>query len=227
MLLIGAILYHLAVCGALLKPQATPRPIDGAYQTVTIDEDQGVVHDDEAKTSSKGRCSYLTSFCASISHTFRLDLFKSVQYWLITFISTMIMMTQTSWVIYFVPYINISREYSLADAANFVVVFGTGKMLGTVIVGPIVEKSGLGSNFWMGVSLLVTSLNFLVDPWLMSYWPIIVNVFILGCFYSFLYILTDVITKETIGVDQLGIALGWIGLKGGLFRLLFLFFPGM
>ena len=223
MLLIGAIFSHLAVCGAFLKPQVTPE----YYKEVNVSEDQGVVDDDATRTRSKDLCSYITSCCTSITDTFRLDLFTSVPYWLITFIYAMIVMTHTSWVIYFVPYMNVSKGYSLVDATNFVVVMGTGKILGNVIVGPVVGKSGLGSNVWMCISLLVTCVNYVVDPWLMSYWPIAVNVFIFGCFDSFLYNIFDVITKETIGVDQLGMALGWIGLKGGIFRFSFLFFPGM
>ena len=213
MLLIGVIFSHLVVCGALLKP---PQAAPGDYQTVSVD-------DDAAKTSSKGRCSCLIS----ISHAFRLDLFKSVSYWLIAFVFVMPSMMYASWLIYFVPYINVYKGYSLHDATNFVVVFGFGKIAGNLTIGPLVEKSCLGSFAWMGVSIVVISINYCIDPWLMYYWSIVVNAFLYGYFNSIFYVLNDVITKETIGVDQLGIALGWIGLKGGIMRLSFLFFPGM
>ena len=80
MLLLGGILSHLAVCGALMKEPAVTRirPND-EYQTVALNEDTG---DGEA-TSNSRCCSCFNSVHSFISHTFKLGLFSLPAFWLI------------------------------------------------------------------------------------------------------------------------------------------------
>ncbi|XP_071803146.1 monocarboxylate transporter 14-like isoform X2 [Asterias amurensis] len=270
MMLLGAIICNLTVCGALLKPRDKTTSGHGDYQAVDKDGDQRVNKDDDQRADKDGdqcadkdgdqqvdkygdqqvnkgggrravddqedreypqsRASNHKTIRKFITSNLNLYLFTSVRYWLVTFVTVMTWLTFAAWMIYFVPYVTISKGYSLHEAANFVLIFGVGKLVGCLLVGqtiPACRKIGIGANVWMLVSTFVLATYFFVDPWLTASWAISVNASVLGCFHSFTFVLYDVITKEAIGVDQLGSALGWIGLKAGIVRFAFLFFPGL
>ncbi|XP_033639834.1 monocarboxylate transporter 14-like [Asterias rubens] len=278
MMLLGAIICNLTVCGALLKPRDKTTSGHGDYQAVDKDGDQRAekdgdqcadedgdpradkdgdqkvdkhgdqqvdkygdqqvnkgggrraVDDQEDRECPQSRASNHKTIRKLITSNLHLYLFTSVRYWLVMFVTVMTWLTFAAWVIYFVPYVTISKGYSLHEAANFVLIFGVGKIVGSLLVGqtvPACRKIGIGANVWMLVSTFVLATYFFVDPWLTASWAISVNASVLGCFHSFTFVLYDVITKEAIGVDQLGSALGWIGLKAGIARFAFLFFPGL
>ena len=258
LMLIGAIVMHLAVYGALLKPAATPAGRTGDYQTVAVAEAEdhgagvdgadgadgagaegggadgggaeggsgdGAGPDGAVGTSSRCPCS--SSVFVYISRVVHFELFTSKSYWLVVFISVFSMTMHTAWVIYFVPHTYISKGFPLSDCTTFVIVYGIGKIIGNSTVGILAQTLGMsGINILMGISIVVPSINFIVDPWLMSSVLIEANALIYGFFTTCFYILLDVITKETVGVELLGNALGWIALKAGIVRFLFLFFPG-
>ena len=221
-MLLGALFFNLTVCGALMKSR------DGGYKAVDNGK-QSVVDDQDNGASRQSRSSHRTSICNLIAMNLPLDLFTSVRYWLITFASVMFFFCMYAWLIYFVPHVTMSKGFSPTDAANFVLVFGVGKMLGHLLVGQAVsacDKIGLDANVCMLISLGVMSTYYFIDPCLIISWAIYVSVFIYGCFHSFTYTLFDVITKEAIGADQLGSAFGWIAFKCGAMRSALLFFPG-
>ncbi|XP_033646638.1 monocarboxylate transporter 12-like [Asterias rubens] len=230
MMLLGALFFNLTVCGALIKPEDKTTSGNGGYHSVDKDGDHSAIDDQEDGSSRQSRSSTCTTIRKLITASLQLDLFTSVRYWLVTFVTVMTWLTFAAWVIYFVPYVTISKGYSLSEAANFVLIFGIGKILGSLLVGQTVSvcgQIGLGANVWMSFAIFTTSTYFFVDPWLTASWAISVGAFFFGCFHSFMFILGDVITKEAIGVDQLGCALGWIGFKAGVVRFAFLFFPGL
>ena len=75
MLLLGGILSHLAVCGALMKEPAAIKKINNKdeYQTVTVDEEQRDISDREPASNSRCR-SCLNSVSTFISKNFQTSL---------------------------------------------------------------------------------------------------------------------------------------------------------
>ncbi|XP_033636135.1 monocarboxylate transporter 12-like [Asterias rubens] len=226
MLLLGGILSHLAVCGALMKEPAVTRirPND-EYQTVALNEDTG---DGEA-TSNSRCCSCFNSVHSFISQTFKLGLFSLPSFWLIIFMCNIWMMMNTAWVIYFVVYTTESKGFSLGDASNCVVSYGIGRILSSITVGPLVKnfKVRLSNSAWLGLGLFLSSLYYLIDPWLMSFWPVLVAAFIYGFFKVMIHIQFDLVVIESFGADRMGLFLGWNGLFTGVTGLFTLYFPGL
>ncbi|XP_038052797.1 monocarboxylate transporter 12-like [Patiria miniata] len=214
-MLLGSLLSHLVICGALFRTNQKTGKRNGDYELVTGGT--------SAVDSSQKRHSVL----ATMKDIFKIDLFTSPKYWLVVFVFVCTTVTNTAWVVYFALNATLSKSFSLADAAAFLTVFGVAKIVGNLLTGLFDSCKAVGTNAWMGLSLFASSACYLVDPILVSYWSIMVYVFIYGCFHSFLYTLMDVIAKESVGLGQLGSALGWIGLKAGLVRALILFFPGL
>ena len=84
----------------------------------------------------------------------------------------------------------------------------------------------IGNIGWLGIGLIMLSMYYLIDPWLMSFWPFLVATFIYGCMLSLPMIQFDIVIIELFGVDKLGLALGLDGLIAGVSRILSLYFPG-
>ena len=226
MLLLGGILSHHAVCGALMKEPAVTRirPND-EYQTVALNEDTG---DGEA-TSNSRCCSCFNSVHSFISQTFKLGLFSLPAFWLIIFMYNIWMMMNIAWVIYFVAYTTESKGFSLGDASNCVVSYGIGRILSSITVGPLVKNFkvlSLSNSAWLGLGLFLSSLYYLIDPWLMSFWPVLVAAFIYGYFTVMVHIQFDLVVIESFGADRMGFFLGWNGFFTGVTGLFTLYFPG-
>ena len=84
MLLLGAILSHLGVCGALMKEPATTRSND-EYQTVALVQETAVTGEGE-EAASNSRCrSCRNSVSSFISETLKISLLSSLPFWLIVF----------------------------------------------------------------------------------------------------------------------------------------------
>ena len=134
-----------------------------------------------------------------------------------------------AWVIYFVVYTTVSKGFSLGDASNFVVSYGIGRIISSLTVGPLVKNFqvlSLSNSAWLGLGLFISSLYYLIDPWLMSYWPIIVAAFICGYFTVMVHIQVDLVIIESFGADQMGFFMGWNGLFTGVTGLFTLYLPG-
>ncbi len=84
----------------------------------------------------------------------------------------------------------------------------------------------ISNSAWLGIALFMMSLYYLIDPWLMSYWPVLVAALTCGYFDSVAMIQFDIVIIEIFGADQMGVVLGWAGLVAGVSRLLLLYFPG-
>ncbi|XP_038061520.1 monocarboxylate transporter 12-like [Patiria miniata] len=218
MMLLGALLSHLVVCGALLRPNKKLNIQINDYEIISED-----VSADETSPVDYGCRCILTS----IKDLFKTDMFTSPGYWLVVLVTIVTTVAATAWVVYFAPNVNQSKHFSLADAAIFVSIFGVGKIVGNLAACFFDSCQVVSTNAWMGLVVIGSCACFLIDPLLNSYWPIMVYAFIYGCFHSCTYTLLDVLTKKSVGAEQLGSALGWIGLKAGLVRALFVFFPGL
>ncbi|XP_038049509.1 monocarboxylate transporter 12-like [Patiria miniata] len=218
LMLIGSILLHLAVCGALLRTHPVTNQRDGDYAIVTN------TSSDDKTIRDKFR---ILSVLTSMKNAVNIDLFALSGYWLVVLISIFTTVAATAWFVYFTAHTNQYKGFSLSEVVAFVSVFGVGKILGNLAVAFIGGYQFIGMNLLMGLAVTVSSACFLTDLLLESYWPIMAYVFVYGFFQSFIYTLLDVMTKETVGVERLGSALGWIGLKCGFVRALFLFLPGL
>ena len=139
------------------------------------------------------------------------------------------MMMNTAWVIYFVVYTTESKGFSLGDASNCVVSYGIGRILSSITVGPLVKNFkvlSLSNSAWLGLGLFLSSVYYLIDPWLMSFWPVLVAAFIYGYFKVLVHIQFDLVVIESFGADRMGLFLGWNGLFTGVTGLFTLYFPG-
>ncbi|XP_071801352.1 monocarboxylate transporter 12-like [Asterias amurensis] len=225
MLLLGAIFSHLAVCGALMKEPAVKRSNE-EYQRIALNDDTG---DGEA-TSNSRCCSCFISAHSFISQTFKLGLFSLPSFWLIIFMCNIWMMMNVAWIIYFVVYTTVSKGFSLGDASNCVVSYGIGRIISSLTVGPLVKNFrvlSLSNSAWLGLGLFLSSLYYLIDPWLMSFWPILVAAFIYGYFKVMVHIQFDLVIIESFGADQMGFFMGWNGLFTGVTGLFTLYLPGL
>ncbi|XP_071795469.1 monocarboxylate transporter 12-like [Asterias amurensis] len=226
MLLLGAILSHLAVCGALMKEPAAIKNKD-EYQTVTVDEEQRDISDREPASNSRCR-SCLNSVSTFISKNFGTSLLSSTSFWVMVFMLNIWMMMYTAWFIYFVPYAIVSKGFSQTDASVFLVCFGSGRFLGHATLSALVKQFHvIGNKGWLGIGLLMMSVYYALDPWLISYWPTCVGTFIFGYSFAIPVIQIDVVIIEIFGANQLGLVLGWNGLIAGVSRILSLYFPGL
>ncbi|XP_033626387.1 monocarboxylate transporter 12-like isoform X1 [Asterias rubens] len=226
MLLLGAIFSHLGVCGALMKEPAVTRSYD-EYQTVDVIEEPAVTGEGEADASNSRCHSCLETVHSFFSKTFNISLLSSTSFWLINFMMNIWMIMYTAWFIYFVPN-TISKGLSLKEASTCVVIYGIGRLPASVTIGPLVRYiPGINNSGWLGIGLVTQCIYYLLDPWLITYWPIFWAAFIFGYFSAVLLLLFDVIIIDIFGADQLGSVLGLIGPSAGLSRIFSLYFPGL
>ncbi len=217
---------HLAVCGALVKPPDASRSQDG-YEAAHTDEEQET-RDDEVVPSNHFGCSCFTTVYSFARDTFRLGLFSSISFWLIVFIYSVWLMIYSAWLIYYVQYTTAFKGVTMEDASHFIVAYGIGRIVACFLIGPLVQSVQVVSTYiWLAGAVLLVAIYYAVDPWLTSYWAIIANAFVFGNANSFNLILVDVVIKETFGKEQMGHALGLLGLATGSTILLLLYFPGL
>ncbi|XP_071795626.1 monocarboxylate transporter 12-like [Asterias amurensis] len=226
MLLLGGVFLHLAVIGALVKPPAASRSQDG-YEAALTDEEQET-GEDNVKPSNRSGCSCFTTVYSFTRDTFKLGLFSSISFWLVLFVYTVTEMTNCAWLIYYVQYTTVSKGFTLEDASHFIVAFGIGRAISSIVIGPLVQAvKVVSATIWFAVVLLLITVYFAVDPWLTSYWPIITNSLFYGIVLSSHFILLNVVIKDSFGKEQMGHVLGWLGVASGSSMLLLLYFPGL
>ncbi|XP_033638836.1 monocarboxylate transporter 12-like [Asterias rubens] len=224
MLLLGGLLLHLAVCGALMKPPAASRSQDG-YEAALTDEEQETGEDKVAPSNCFGCFTLVYSFTRD---TFQLGLFSSISFWLVALMYSIYLMTNSAWLIYYVQYATVYKEFTLEDASHFIVAFGLGRGFSCFVIGPLVQTVQVFSTHtWIALALLLQTIYFALDPWLTSYWLITGNAFVFGNAVSVSAILLDVVVKETFGKEQMGHVFGWTGSLAGVTFLLLLYFPGL
>ncbi|XP_033639069.1 monocarboxylate transporter 12-like [Asterias rubens] len=226
MLLLGALSLHLAVFGALMKPPAASGSQDG-YEAALTDEEQET-REDKVAPSNRFGCSCFTKVYSFARDTFQLGLFSSLSFWLVLFLYIMMDITHSAWIIYYVQYTTVSKGFILEDAAHFVVAFGLGTTISSIVIGPLFQAVQVVSAYvWLAAYLLLCAIYYAVDPWLTSYWPIVANTFVYGSALSIAFILIDVVNKKIFGKERLGHAVGLFGLSTGVTSLLLLYFPGL
>lgn len=119
------------------------------------------------------------------------------------------------------------KGLTLEHASHFVVSFGVGRTIASIVIGPLFQAVQVFSAYvWLAGALLMCAIYFAVDPWLTSYWPIVANTFFYGTAVSMATILLDVVNTKIFGKERLGRAMGLLGLLSSVASLLLLFFPG-
>ncbi len=203
MLLLGGLLLHLAVCGALLKPLDAGRSRDGFEAAQTDDEQE--TREDEVVPSNRFSCFCFTTVYSLLRDTFRLGLFSSISFWFVASLISIWTMTTTAWLIYCVQYSTLYKGFTLEDASHFIVAFGVGRAVGCIVIGPLVKIADVVStHIWLALAILIIAIYYAVDPWLISYWSITANSFLFGNAVSMASVLTTVFIKETFGKEQMG-----------------------
>ncbi|XP_071795973.1 monocarboxylate transporter 6-like [Asterias amurensis] len=226
MLLLGVLLLHLAVIGALMKPPAASGSQDG-YEAALTDEEQET-GDDDVVPSNRFCCSCFTKVFSFARDIFQLELFSSLSFWLVLFVFIMMDITHSAWIIYYVQYTTVSKRFTLEDASHFVVAFGFGRTISSIVIGPLFQAVQVVSAYvWLAGALLMAAMYYGVDPWLTSYWPIMASTFLYGIATSSASILIDVVNKEIFGKERMGHAVGLFGLLSSVTSLLLLYFPGL
>ena len=225
MLLLGGGLLHLAVVGALMKPPAASGSQDGYEGALTDEEPE--TRDDDVVPSNRCGCSCFSTVFSFTRDTFQLELFSSMSFWLVLFVFIMMEMTCSAWLIYYVQYTTVYKGFTLEDASHFVVSYGVGRTIASIVIGLLFQAVQVFSAYvWLAASLLICAIYFAVDPWLSSYWPIVANTFFYGTAVSMATILVDVVNTKIFGKERLGCAMGLLGLLSSVASLLLLFFPG-
>ncbi|XP_071795924.1 monocarboxylate transporter 2-like [Asterias amurensis] len=226
MLLLGALLLHLTVIGALMKPPAASRSQDG-YEAAHTDEEQETGKDKLAPRNRCG-CSCFNPLYSFARDTFQIGLFSSVSFWLVVALYSGWHMIYSGWVIYYVQYTTMSKQFTLEDASQFLFAFGIGRLTACFAIGPLVQSvQVVSTHIWLAGALLLVAVYYAVDPWLTSYLSIIVNAFVFGNAVSTVSTLSDVVVKETFDKEQMGHVFGWLGVVSGSASLLLLYLPGL
>ncbi|XP_071795982.1 monocarboxylate transporter 12-like [Asterias amurensis] len=226
MLLLGALLLHLAVCGALIKPPSATGSQDG-YEAALTDEEQETM-DNNVEPSNRFGCFCFSTIYSFTKNTFQLGLFSSISFWLVVFVFIVMELTYCAWLIYYVQYTTVYKGFTLEDASHFVVAYGVGRTIASIVIGPLFQAVQVVSAYvWLAASLLICAIYFAVDPWLTSYWPIVANTFVYGTAVSTATILVDVVNTKIFGKEMLGHAVGLIMLSSSVTSLLLLYFPGL
>ncbi|XP_071801418.1 monocarboxylate transporter 12-like [Asterias amurensis] len=217
LLLIGAISFHLAVCGALMVVVDKRRTSEvRKYDKVEQEENQ-------SGQETNHRCSTLWK---CVVDSFDMNLLRNPRYWAAATIYCSTRATLDMWTIFFVSMAQ-SKGFSPEDAAIFVTVAGVGNVLSKLIQGFIVDrvfKSYLG---FMFVMLATSSAMFCATPWLDSYWLMMMSSFSVLFCLGVLTCLQDLLFKQVFGVERMVGVYGWLGLKTGALRLAIEFLPGL
>ena len=227
MLLLGGLLLHLTVCGALTISPAAPLSQDGLYEAARTIEDQEAIINDKVVPRSCFSCSCLTTIYSFFRDTFRLGLFSSISFWLVVFTVCVWRMTCSAWIIYFVQYSTVYKDFTLEDTSQFIVSYGIGRLAACVVISPLVDSVQVVSTYtWLAIAQLLVAVYYAVDPWLISYWAMMANAFVYGNAFAMSSVLKDVATKKVFGKEQMGHAMGLLGTAAGSTILLLLYFPG-
>ncbi|XP_038066395.1 monocarboxylate transporter 12-like [Patiria miniata] len=217
MLLLGGITMHLAACGALLRIADKPTHREG-YQTLN-----------SSPETSSGRNNILKScgrFLKSIVMNLNLGLLSKFSYWSVYVIYVTSKYAIDSWVIYFVS-LSQSCGLSLEEAATIVTVAGVGNLLAKVGQGIVTDRGILPYWVLLAVATAISAAAFCATPWLATYWTLMASALLILIADGVVSCLSDVLTKQVIGVELLASAYGWIGIQNTICRFTLGFIPGL
>ena len=217
MLLMGAIFAHLAVCGALMRTAGGGKPRTNAYQRIPSDAPSST-----HQPSFRSGCFLLwKGFTANLD----LSLLWNPRFWTVATLYGNVKFVFDMWSIYFVSATQ-SNGYSVEEAAVFVTVGGVGSLIAKISQGFIVDRGFISCWWLMSVSMVISSAAYCATPWLTSYWAMMTATSLILITDGLFTCLTDVLTKQVLGVDLLAGAYGWTAIVATVFQFAISFLPG-
>ncbi|XP_071809494.1 monocarboxylate transporter 12-like [Asterias amurensis] len=220
MMIIGAISLHLAVCGALMVTVGKNICQLNGYKRLHPENHADQL---ESKTSFLSQCATMVKTTAK---NLDMNILSNWRYWAVGVIIIINKFAFDMWVIYFVSQIQ-SKGFTIEDATFFVTVAGVGDLIIKILQGVCVDRGIISHWLLMTSAIIVGSVTYCATPWLNSYWTLMSAAFLTLVSDGLLACLTDVVTKQVLGVELLAGAYGWLGLKTTMLRISMGFIPGL
>ncbi|XP_038055875.1 monocarboxylate transporter 12-like [Patiria miniata] len=219
-LLIGGIMSHGVVCGALMVTK-------GAADSTKPKTDYQYLAGKNESSASRGttvpsRC------CASwekVSGSLNLGLMCSARYWSVAIIFCTTNFAYDMWIVYFVTHA-LAQGFTIQDASHFILVAGIGNLVSKVVQGSVTDR-GLAPSWCMSaVATVVGSVSLCGTALTTSYWTMMAVSLVMLTSNGVIFSQTDVLVKQVLGVELLAGAFGWIELKAAVLATAFGFLPG-
>ncbi|XP_071788695.1 monocarboxylate transporter 12-like [Asterias amurensis] len=215
MLLMGGINLNIAVCGALLsQPSKESHEVKYTPVPSTVDE---------CNTKPRGVC--LKETLMTIKNRSGILVCSKLSFWIPTFIFIFNGTTGVLWFAYFIDHV-LAKGFTAYDAVLFTTVGGLSNVVIKILSGPIIDRRILSVRVALVIYILASSACLLVDPWMNSYWLMMVNVFIFYGSLGTVGALVDILTRELLGPELLASAFSWMKFVSGIAFFCFGFFPG-
>ena len=222
LLLLGALILNLCVCGTLLQSSTTETKTNGGYQPVGIHGDEEPRVPRNVQQPRLGAVK--DAFFAQMKH-FGLSICGKILFWIDTVVFICIIFVSDLWAIYFVSLAE-AKGFSPYDAVTFTSVAGVSSIILRVGFGPIVDRGWLKLRPAILLMTVFCSLSLLITPWLNSFWSLMASTVVSYSTSATLYSLNDLYTRELLGADLLACAFGWMKLVAAVLNFSLGFFPG-
>ncbi|XP_038075963.1 monocarboxylate transporter 11-like [Patiria miniata] len=224
MLLLGGICMHLVPCGTLFTDRPTARRHGGA----SGDEYEPLPGDSESPPHSSKCCCCcleLQFSGARCAQNFGLEVFEKASFYLTAVLFICNRLVNDLWVIYFVDHV-YAKGLSGQDAVTFTAAAGVANLVAKVAHGPVVDRGWMGLRTMMVVTITVAAACLFTDPWMNTYWWLMVNAVVFMGAAGVIGALLDVYTKDLLGADYLVSAFSWMGVLSGFATTSLGFLPG-
>ncbi|XP_038073186.1 monocarboxylate transporter 12-like isoform X2 [Patiria miniata] len=229
LLLLGGFSLHLGVCGALLRSPSTATRISGDYQPVAhSNDDEAESRDSSSDVHGASKKSWLDSAKDALLITkerFGVSVGRRVAFWLAAAIFLCYRFAGAIWQIFFVAQAQ-AKGFSAYNAVMFTAAGGLGSIAAKIVFGPLVDRALLKLRHALAIVIVVGSLTFVTVPWMNSYWLMMSNAFLCFGAIGATGALSDLFTRELLGVDLLVTAFSWMQLLSGAILFSVGFFPG-
>ena len=222
LLLLGALILNLCVCGTLLQSSTTETKTNGGYQPVGAHGDEEPRAPGNVQQPRLGAAK--DAFFAQMKH-FGLSICGKILFWIDTVVFICIIFVSDLWAIYFVSLAE-AKGFSPYDAVTFTSVAGVSSMISKLGFGFIVDRGWLKLRPAILLMTVLSSLSLLVTPWINSLWPMMASAYIYIGASSALAPLNDLYTRELLGADLLACAFGWMKVVAAVVMFSLGFFPG-
>ncbi|XP_072018414.1 monocarboxylate transporter 12-like [Amphiura filiformis] len=219
MWLLGALAFHIAVFGVLLRPPTRTDNLD--HFLLQEDEIEGANIEDE---NSDNLCS---DCCFSLVRTMDGSLFKDHMFIIITLVSTTIRFSQMAWLIYLVPNV-ISKGVPILQASFISTSAGVGDLIGRLLPGVFSSMSGheISSKTVWTFGMCITTVSFALDTMVELYSGMMVLGFFQGLGIGMTSSSTNVVLFDEFGKERLINSMGWVRGISGFGRIVGGFVPG-
>ncbi|XP_072043733.1 monocarboxylate transporter 12-like isoform X2 [Amphiura filiformis] len=180
MWLLGALVFHITVFGALLRPPTRTDNLD--HFLLQEDEIEGTNIEDGNSDNSCSDC------CSSLVRTMDSSLFKDPMFIIIILVSTTIRFSQMAWLIYLVPNV-VSKGVPILQASFISTSAGVGDLIGRLLPGVFSSVSGreISSKTVWTFGMCITAVSFALDAMVEPYSGMMVLGFFQGLGIGFIY----------------------------------------